>query len=386
MKKKLLLVIGLCIGITATACSSNSTKTDEAVQTEQTNTVDETEEDSETEEIRPDYLLADLPFDGEECTVPDTVASPEKYTYVDETLRITQEQKDAFIAEYGEEEYESATSSLSQMFHIQKNSPIYPSYTTELKETYTMEDVVLTSELDGHHITADYILQSGSKDNDTVIMVHGISGTRRSMKTDILFYLSLGYNVLTYDQRSSGENDGFFYTLGVWEQYDLMDCVNYVDEQISADKKIVVLGQSSGGTSAGLILGNKEAQEKVDYVIFDSPVMSMYDILKSNLYRYVKKDQVDYVMQSCEDFMNFMYGFGFEDGEVANFVADTTIPVLILTSEVDDIVPMEQSQRIYDTIKSNNKKIVISEISGHCAMKDTEHELYEKEVRDFLGL
>ena len=80
MKKKLLLVIGLCIGITATACSSNSTKTDEAVQTEQTNTVDETEEDSETEEIRPDYLLADLPFDGEECTVPDTVASPEKYT------------------------------------------------------------------------------------------------------------------------------------------------------------------------------------------------------------------------------------------------------------------------------------------------------------------
>ena len=389
MKKKLLLVIGLSIFITATGCSSNSDKANQTDQTEQIASINETKETDETEtpdEAKPDYLLTDLPFDGEICNVPDTVASPEKYTYVDETLRITQEQKDAFIAEYGEEEYESAASSLSQILHIQKKAPIYPCYITELEETYTIEDVVLTSELDGHHITADYISQAAGKDNDTIIMVHGIGGTRRSMKTDILFYLSLGYNVVTYDQRSSGENDGFFYTLGIWEQYDLMDCINYVDKQISSDKKLVVLGQSSGGTSTGLMLANKEAQEKVDYVIFDSPVTSVYDIIKSQLHHYVKEEQIDYVLQSCEDFMNFMYGFGFEDGEVANFVSDTTIPVLIFTSKADNIVPMEQPQLMYDTIKNSNKKIVISEISGHCAIKDTEHELYETEVRAFLGL
>lgn len=73
------------------------------------------------------------------------------------------------------------------------------------------------------------------------------------------------------------------------------------------------------------------------------------------------------------------------DGEDC-IVADTTIPVLILTSQADEIVPMEQSQRLYDAIRSSHKKIVISKISAHVSMKSTEHELYEKEVRNFLGL
>lgn len=397
MKKKLVFVIGLCMGMAVPGCGLDA---DTAVETNETQVIEtetvtepeqiaepeQTEKEEEPEERKPDYLFCELPFDGGECIVPDTIIHPENYTYVDESLRITEEQKDAFIAEYGEEAYENAASALVQVLHIQKRTPIYASYTTELKETYGVEDVVLTSELDGHHITADHIYQNGSKDNDTVIMVHGIGGTRRSMKEDIDFYLGLGYNVLTYDQRSSGENDGFFYTLGVWEQYDLMDCVNYIDEQISEDKKIIVLGQSSGGTSAGLILGNEEAQEKVDYVILDSPVTSIYDLIKPKLARYVKADEVDDAMLCCEVFMKFMYGFGFEDGEVANFVADTTIPVLILTSQADTIVPMEQSQRLYDAIESSHKKIVISKISTHVSMKSTEHELYEKEVRNFLGL
>lgn len=392
MKRKIFLAIGLGLCIATVGCSADS-ETKEKVITAEPTMAEETptevppteQANNEKETAKPDYLYADLLFDGKECTIPDMMASPEKYTYANEALRITQEQKEAFIEKYGEEEYEGAVSALSTIFHIQSNAPVSPAYTGELKETYTMEDVVLTSKLDGHHITADYILQSGAKDNDTVIMVHGIGGTRRSMREDVFFYLSLGYNVLTYDQRSSGENDGFLYTFGAWEQYDLMECVNYIDQQISSDKKIIVLGQSSGGTSAGLLLANKEAAEKVDYVIFDSPVTSVYELIQSKLYNYVKREQVENALKSCEDFMNFMYGFGFEDVEVANFVADTTIPVLIFTSKVDGVVPLEQPKHMYDTIKSDNKKIVISEISSHCAMNRMEHELYEREVRDFLG-
>lgn len=274
---------------------------------------------------------------------------------------------------------------LSIIFHIQHNTKVASAYLEQLKETYTIEDVVLTSKLEGHHITADYILQQNSKDNDTVIMVHGIGGTRRTMREDVFFYLSLGYNVLTYDQRSSGENDGFLYTFGAWEQYDLMGCVNYVDKQISPEKKLIVLGQSSGGTSAGLILANKEAEEKVDYVILDSPVTSVYEMIKSQMYAYVKIEEMEGALKSCEDFMNEIYGFGFEDMEVSNFVADTTIPVLIFTSKNDAVVSMEQPQQLYDAMKSDNKRIVISEMASHCAMNATEHEVYEEEVRKFLG-
>lgn len=61
----------------------------------------------------------------------------------------------------------------------------------------------------------------------------------------------------------------------------------------------------------------------------------MYDIIKSQLYQHVKAEQEDSILNSCEDYMNFTYRFEFEDGEVSSFAADTTIPVLIFTSEVD---------------------------------------------------
>lgn len=378
MKKKLisplifLLILSLCI--TAISCSS-------------TNSLQENENNEEkVEDNRPDYIFTDLKFSGKNCNVPDTIISPEKYTFVNESLRITQEQKDAFIKKYSKEEYDGAVSTLSSILHIQNNLKVGPSYTSELKETHTINDVVLTSKLDGHHITADHILQKNDKNNDTIILVHGINGNRRSMKEEVLFYLNLGYNVFTYDQRSSGENDGFFYTLGIWEQYDLLDCINYIDNEISNDKKIVVLDQSSGGTSTSLLLANEDVQDKVDAVILDSPVTSIYDLIKSQLINHVDIDQMDDVMQCSENLMKFMYGFGFEDGEVTNFVADTKIPVLLFTSEVDEIVPKKHSQRLFDAIKEEDKKIIISKSSRHCAMKNTEHDVYEKEVRDFLGL
>lgn len=44
---------------------------------------------------------------------------------------------------------------------------------------------------------------------------------------------------------------------------------------------------------------------------------------------------------------------------------------LIFTSKLDGIIPMEQPKRLYDAIKSDNKRIVISEKSAHCSMNTT---------------
>lgn len=75
--------------------------------------------------------------------------------------------------------------------------------------TYTIEKIEITSTFDGHMIPADYIYalgEEGNKDNLTVILVHGLGGNRYTNYPLAEMFLQKGYNVLTYDQRSSNEN------------------------------------------------------------------------------------------------------------------------------------------------------------------------------------
>ncbi len=92
--------------------------------------------------------------------------------------------------------------------------------------TYTIERLEITSTFDGHTIPADYIYAlgaEGNKNHQTVILVHGLGGNRFSNYPLAEMFLQKGYNVLTYDQRSSNENTAPYTTFGYWEKYDLTD-------------------------------------------------------------------------------------------------------------------------------------------------------------------
>ena len=80
-------------------------------------------------------------------------------------------------------------------------------------------------------IPADYIYalgEEGDKNNPTVILVHGLGGNRYTNYPLAEMFLQKGYNVLTYDQRSSNENTAQYTTFGYWEKYDLIDYIDYV--------------------------------------------------------------------------------------------------------------------------------------------------------------
>ena len=97
--------------------------------------------------------------------------------------------------------------------------------------TYTIEKVEITSTFDEHMIPADYIYalgEEGDKNNPTVILVHGLGGNRYTNYPLAEMFLQKGYNVLTYDQRSSNENTAQYTTFGYWEKYDLIDYIDYV--------------------------------------------------------------------------------------------------------------------------------------------------------------
>ena len=183
----------------------------------------------------------------------------------------------------------------------EKYSMDYDSFRAE----YTIERLSLVSSFDGHEIPADYIYapgSEGSKDNKTVILVHGLGGNRLTNYPVAEKFLEMGYSVVTYDQRSSNENTAQSTTFGFWEKYDLIDYIRYVKEQ-APERTLGVWGTSFGGATAGLALGNAEIDAMVDFLILDCPVSSMRWMVEDEMRRMDIGIPVSY-MTFCGNIIN----------------------------------------------------------------------------------
>ncbi|MFA5524589.1 MAG: alpha/beta hydrolase [Tissierellales bacterium] len=265
---------------------------------------------------------------------------------------------------------------------LQKQGINYESFS----KTYKVEKLELTSSFDEHIIPADYIFaieSQNSKNHQTVILVHGLGDNRYSNYPLAEFFLKMGYNVITYDQRSSNENTAKYTTFGYWEKYDLIDWVNYVEEQ-APEQKIGVWGASYGGATAGLALGYEDTEEKVDFLILDCPVSSMKWMIEQEMKSMEVGILLSY-MTWCGNAINKLkLGFTYEDADVANAMKDVKTPVLIINSKQDLITPFFMGKDIYDAIQGNSKEIWTVEDSQHCEMWIDHNQEYSSKLVNFL--
>lgn len=187
--------------------------------------------------------------------------------------------------------------------------------------TYTIEHIDIVSTFDGHVIPADYIYALGkeeNKDNSTVILVHGLGGNRYTNYPLAEMFLQKGYNVLTYDQRSSNENTAQYTTFGYWEKYDLIDYIDYV-HSYAPEQVIGVWGTSFGGATAGPAMGEKDVERKVDFLILDCPVSDMKWMVEEEMRKMDIGLPISY-MTFCGNVINkIKLGFGYDDANVMKF-------------------------------------------------------------------
>lgn len=252
--------------------------------------------------------------------------------------------------------------------------------------TYNVEELEIKSSFGEHTIPADYIYaveSENSKDYQTVILIHGLGGNRYSNYPLAEIFLKKGYNVITYDQRSSNENMAKYTTFGYLEKYDLMDWVNYVEEQ-APEQKIGIWGASFGGATAGLALGYEDMDEKIDFVVLDCPVSSMEWMLEYEL-RSTDISIPSSYLAWCGNIANKVkLGFTYEDADVANAMKTVKTPVLIINSKLDSLTPYFMGKDIYEAIPGENKEIWTVEDSKHCNILIDYREEYSDKIEKFL--
>lgn len=246
--------------------------------------------------------------------------------------------------------------------------------------SHTIENISITSRYDGHEIPASYIYADGSTDKNapTVIMVHGLLGNRLSNYPMSQMFLDLGYNVITYDQRSSGGNTAPYTTYGYMESYDTIDYVGYASDFMDDDKKLVVWGQSLGAATIQNAMDTTAFSDEVDYVILDSPLGNAEDAMGRP--GFITSFRIFF----ADAFNKANLGYSYKEQRVYPQIENTPLPVMVVASRSDRSIPYILQEKIYCTIKNDKKVLYTVEDSEHSDIYFDHPEEYAKKTAEFL--
>lgn len=224
------------------------------------------------------------------------------------------------------------------------------------EETYgaIATETVVTAE-DGNEIPTEIFQNNGSA--DTAILIHGQGGDHVFNYPVAEMYLSEGWNVITYDQRATGDSKDEKVTFGYAEKLDVKALVDYADKEMNSER-IVVHGQSMGAATAGLYAATDHAYENVDAVVMDSVFDSM-KCMFLGVWRSMDTEGIpeDYVLACGDWYLKQFCGFGFEDTDVCEKMKENKVDTLMLQMKQDHIISAEKAEEMFENIDSEDKEV-----------------------------
>lgn len=193
-------------------------------------------------------------------------------------------------------------------------------------------------------------------DRKTVLFCHGSGGNLSHREYIIAMCRLLKLNLLLFDYRGYGENGSIATPDTIMEDglamYDYL--VQYVPEC-----QIIVWGESLGGSVAARIALDRPncralvlmgTFSSLDDIIFDGRYGTPFQVLRVAL-------QWTSNMLPTKELM-----------------PKITVPVIVVHSENDDLIPIDGARRLYDRV-SHDRKLFVTITGGHTTPKITPEQL-----------
>lgn len=230
---------------------------------------------------------------------------------------------------------------------------------------------------------AMWIFPHPSRKNCTVLLLHGYTSTRWGMLKYAPIFWKKGCNIITYDHRKHGESEGVYGTFGYYEKFDLLDVLEYIENELSIQpNQIGILGESMGAAIGiqALSLTNKNYA----FLIAESPFLDLDTI--------VGKKAVDIYGVWVKPFIPMAYAIAewranFKVTEVSpkESISKIQIPILLIHSKQDDYTPYTHSVLLYESLDSPKKKLALTDWGAkHAKSIDDDYLKFEKIVLDFI--
>lgn len=248
------------------------------------------------------------------------------------------------------------------------------------------------------------LFSANPQSKKTIIIVHGYNQNRMlggRTNTIAKYFLSIGYNILTFDLWGEDSSGGNRITFGYHEKYYVMGAIDFLKELGKEGEKIALLGFSMGAVTA---IETAEEDDRVDAVIADSPFRDLKLFLTRELVGSMSEDS-SFKTYNMEDmpYWSVLSHVPFKDKiiDLTAKICDINIdevspmnavkflskkPVFLIHGKDDRLIPYSNSQYIYKSFDNNpNKKIWLTEKAGHIESFDAYKQEYLDNIKVFLN-
>lgn len=265
-----------------------------------------------------------------------------------------------------------------------ENAKSYMSKYNDFVKDKEVSEIKIKSSKFEYEIPAIFI--KNPKESDLALMVHGMGGTKYSMYQQGEALYDLGFSLLIYDQRNSGDNRCEYSTFGVLESYDCLDALSYAKKNINENGKILLYGESYGGATA-LIAASRD-DSSIDYLVLDCPVADSNEFVDEVFKNIERKEGLPaWIMRFTGNiFLKVRLGFSLDDIDASKWAKDSNIqsPILIINSDADTVTPYHMGEEIYKAIYNDKTELYTTKGYDHLKFSETNPEELKKVIKDFI--
>lgn len=205
-----------------------------------------------------------------------------------------------------------------------------------------------------------------------VIQFHGNAENMSSHYVSVAWLLNHGYDLVTFDYRGYGQSSGVPSFPEVVN--DSLKVLEFVEKLYAEDHtKIIVYGQSLGSVIAANTV--RYSKTKIDQVVFEGAIYSLNQVSANVLSRH-------WLTWLFQPMGHVLISHKYNFKKIAKKFPD--IPVLLLHSKQDPIVPYRQSERIYEKLRTQDKCLILAQEAQHTNIASIDKGKYRTEIIDFI--
>lgn len=235
----------------------------------------------------------------------------------------------------------------------------------------------------GYKLVGEFF-QAKEQSTKMVILAHGFGGHKETMTSYARMFLELGFNVIVYDHRNSGESGGNTITAGIYESKDMKKIVDYAKGKVESGSLIGIFGISMGAATTLLYAG--EVEDGADFYIVDCPYTDFYTEAVYRLqedFSYIPTFLRKVVAKLGNVFIQLRTGMNILDASPIKVVSHIQSPVLFINTKMDTYIPPYMTQELYEK-KQGEKFIRWFDKGDHGKAISLYPEEYKQEVLKFL--
>jgi len=212
------------------------------------------------------------------------------------------------------------------------------------------------------------------------ILVHGFGQNRLAMTPHAVIFRSLGFDVVTFDQRRFGVSEAPVVGFGSFEGKDVACVAEKAAQRLGADTPIVVCGVSMGAAS---ILNALKYTDKIDYAVADcgfARFRGAIPYLYKSLIPLPNPFLMPVIFRRAKKL-----GIPVAENDPIDAAADAAIPICVVHGDKDRGVSVGDAHQLGAVLKNPRSRVEIFPGRDH-AYAICDHEKYRDMLKAFLEI